>query len=78
MLEIISALVPGGMATILGTLMVFLTFIGTVLFKKGQISERHKQAERERRARSEADEIEQAVAGNDPEENRKHLGKWSR
>lgn len=39
--------------------------------------ERAKQAASEAKARDIADEIDDAVAGRTPDENRKELGKWS-
>lgn len=62
---------------------LFATFIGSVVvFFKGRSmgvnSERDKQIKRDAAAMSEAQKIDQAVAGNDPDANRKELSKWSR
>ena len=46
--------------------------------KAGIASEREKQAAREAKARTIADEIDDAVAGRSPDDNRKELGKWGR
>jgi hypothetical protein len=46
--------------------------------KAGAASEREKQAAREAKARTIADEIDDAVAGRSPDDNRKELGKWGR
>jgi hypothetical protein len=44
----------------------------------GVNSERDKQIKRDAAAMNEAQKIEQAVAGNDPDKNRKELSKWAR
>lgn len=46
--------------------------------RAGANAERAKQAAREAKARGVADEIEDAIAGRSPEENRKELRKWPR
>jgi hypothetical protein len=46
--------------------------------KAGIASEREKQVAREAKARTIADEIDDAVAGRSPDDNRKELGKWGR
>jgi hypothetical protein len=46
--------------------------------KAGAEFEREKQAAREAKARTIADEIDDAVAGRSPDDNRKELGKWGR
>lgn len=46
------------------------------IFAAGQNREKAKQVMREAKARSEADEIEDAVAGRTAEENRKRLKGW--
>lgn len=43
----------------------------------GARAERDKQAGERLKARTEADRIEDAIAGRDPDENRKELRKWS-
>lgn len=51
-------------------------------FMKGRLDgaklERANQATREAKARSEADAIDDAVAGRTPQENRERLKKWSK
>lgn len=44
--------------------------------QSGALAERAKQAEAERKARSIADEIDDAVAGRSPDANREELKKW--
>lgn len=46
--------------------------------RAGAKTERAKQDAREAKARTIADEIDDAVAGRSPDENRKELGKWVR
>jgi len=46
--------------------------------KAGTASEREKQAAREAKARTIADEIDDAVAGRSPDDNRKELSEWGR
>lgn len=58
-----------------------LAMIAAAFFKgrsAGKQAERDKQAGERLKARTEADRIDDAVAGRDPDENRKELRKWSR
>jgi len=62
---------------------LFAALIGSaVMFFKGRSmganSERDKQIKRDAAAMSEAQRIDEAVAGNDPDANRKELSRWSK
>lgn len=46
--------------------------------RAGAKTEREKQDAREAKARTIADEIDDAVAGRSPDENRKELARWSK
>jgi len=46
--------------------------------KAGAASEREKQSAREAKARTIADEIDDAVAGRSPDDNRKELSRWTK
>lgn len=73
-------LLSGGMPYIIGAGTIVIAFFAAIM--KGRMDgaklERAKQAAEEARARSIADEIDDAVAGRSPDENRKELSKWSR
>ena len=64
---------------IIGAGVIILVFVGT--FIKGRLSgaklERQKQAASEAKAKSVADEIDDAIAGRSPDANRDELKKWS-
>lgn len=47
-------------------------------YSKGKAAERAAQSTRDYEAMTEAQKIDEAVAGNAPDENRKELEKWSR
>lgn len=66
-------LISGLVVTLFGALFAFLK--GRSI---GVTSERNKQLQRDAEAMSEAQKIDQAVAGNAPGENRKELSKWAR
>lgn len=58
-----------------------LAMIAAAFFKgrsAGKQAERDKQAGERLKARTEADKIDDLLAGRDPGTNRKELGKWSR
>lgn len=57
-----------------------LGWLGARLYYKrqGAAEERAKQAAAEAKARTIADEIDDAIAGRSPDENRKELRKWSK
>lgn len=66
-------LISGLVVTLFGALFAF--FKGRSM---GAQSERTKQLARDAAAMSEAQRIDQAVAGNDPDANRKELSKWAK
>ena len=74
------SLLMGGNGVFIGIAAVIAAIAGA--WMKGRSSganaERGKQAARDAVAMSEAQRIDQAIAGNDPDENRKELSKWSR
>jgi len=74
------SLLTGGNGLIAGLVAVLIAVGGAWLKGRsmGANSERNKQIKRDAEAMSEAQKIEQQVAGNDPDANRKELSKWSR
>ena len=59
-----------------GVVAVIVAFFGGNV--RGSRRERDKQAAERLKARKEADEIEDAIAGRSPEENRQRLRKWAK
>ena len=57
--------------------LVFLVGLATAYFK-GKAKERAKQQSADAAARTEAQQIDDAVAGRAPDDNRERLGKWSK
>lgn len=78
MTTILSILGPNGILWALGAAVIAAFGI----FMKGRLSgaqlERAKQAKAEAKARDISDEIDDAVAGRTPDENRERLRKWGR
>jgi len=74
------SLLTGGNGLITGLVAVLIAVGGAWLKGRsmGANSERDKQIKRDVAALSEAQKIDEAVAGNAPDENRKELKKWSR
>jgi hypothetical protein len=74
------SLLTGGNGLIAG-LVAALVGAAALFFKgrsMGANSERDKQIKRDAAAMSEAQKIDEAVAGNDPDANRNELKKWSK
>lgn len=74
------SLLTGGNGIFVG-IVAFIATLAGVWFKarsSGINSERNKQASRDAAAMSEAQKIDEAVAGNDPDANRKELSKWAK
>ena len=71
----------GQLEVMIGATLAALASFAIMLFKAWRAgradAERQAMADRLNSIRT-ADEIEQAVAGNDPAKNRKELGQWSR
>lgn len=80
MIDIILGLFTGGGGTlaIIGAALAGLAGLWFHGKRSGRKSERAKQDAERRKARTEADKIDQAVAGNSPDENRKKLKRWER
>jgi hypothetical protein len=74
------SLLTGGNGLIAGLVAVLIAVGGAWLKGRsmGVNSERSKQIARDAAAMSEAQKIDEAVAGNDPDANRKELSKWAR
>ena len=74
------SLLTGGNELIAGLVAVLIAVGGAWLKGRsmGVNSERDKQIKRDAEAMSEAQKIDEAVAGNDPDANRKELSKWAR
>ncbi len=79
-MNVLLSLLTGGNGIFIGIAAVIAAIAGAWLKGRssGANAERDKQLKRDAAAMSEAQRIDQAVAGNDPDENRKELGKWSR
>jgi hypothetical protein len=81
-MDALLSLVPGGGITALFAALVAFLVGAAGLFIKGRSDgrrdERARQAARERKARTIADEIDDAVAGRSPDDNREELRKWAR
>lgn len=78
MLDLIMGLLSGGNGLLVG-LGAVLAAVAAAFFKgrsTGKQSERDKVTEERLRARTEADRIDDAIAGRDPADNRKRLGEW--
>lgn len=66
------------------TVLAVLAGLGGILFafikgdRRGAARERQKHAQDRLKAREVADDIEDAIAGRSPDENRKKLKRWSR
>jgi len=80
MSAIIAMLASKAGTYLVGAGVVIAAFVAT--YVKGRISgatlERDRQAASEAKAKSIADEIDDAVAGRSPDANRTELGKWGR
>ena len=74
------SLLSSGNGVFIGIATVIAAIAGAWLKGRssGVSTERDKQLKRDAAAMSKSQRIDQAVAGNDPDENRKELGKWSR
>lgn len=68
---------PSKLYVYAGIVLAFAATVYAVWIKGGQ-HEKDKQIKRDLEAMTEAQKIEEAVAGNLPEDNRKELNKWSR
>jgi hypothetical protein len=79
MLEVLFSLLPGGgLLAVLGGAALAVTAAYAKGRLSGRRSERDRQAREEWKARDMADEIDDAVAGRSPGENRERLSRWSR
>ncbi len=79
MMDLITSLL-GGSNAIFAALGAVLMFVVGAFFKgrsSGKAAEREKQRKEEEKARTIADEIDDAVAGRSPASNREELKRWS-
>lgn len=77
MIDILFSLI-GGKGALVGILTVLVGIGAFFLRSGGKRAERDKQIRERFEAMTEAEKIEQAVAGNTPEQNRAELKKWSK
>ncbi len=79
MTAILATLAAKASTYLIGAAVVIAAFV--VTYVKGRLSgaslERTKQAASEAKAKTIADEIDEAIAGRAPDANRKELGQWS-
>lgn len=76
MTTVLLLLGPNGILYALGAAVV--AAFGLYMRTIGKNAERARQAKAEAKARDISDEIDDAVAGRSPDENRKRLGRWSK
>lgn len=76
-MKTIIELVVGPLGAIIGSLIAIAGawFVGR---RSGKVAEQNKRLRARLEAREAKDEIEDAVAGRTPEQNREELGRWSR
>lgn len=71
------SIIPGGGLTAALVAVVAAAFTALRIFAAGKKSERDKRAAERLKARTEADRIEDTVAGRDPDDNRQKLKEWT-
>jgi hypothetical protein len=80
MADLIATLLSGGTSWLIGAGGIVALVLG-IFFKgrsSGKAAEKAQQAEARLRSITEAQKVEDAIAGRLPDENRKRLSKWSR